>query len=187
MMKHQFLLFFLLGLAPAVMADHATVFSSSAFAAKLHENRQRGQLLVFVPDEPGEEVGKWRISWESGAQVAELLISEPIPLPDFKTKLRIELDAACSPGTSLRSADLRLLDSGGEVCPVNRISGENSGEFTLAWEIARDGTFPVSWGKNLNRRLDQPAGISNFAFILNEPGDLTLSKLRFIPDPPAKQ
>lgn len=151
---------------------------------KLHENKVRKQRLVFVPDKLGSNIGSWRICWENGDKSAELLLPSTIKLPAFKKKLRIEMDLLCSDGFKLRSVDLRLLDAGGEVCAFNSSRTTSaSGAVTAVWEITHDQKVFASWGRNVNKKLDFPISITNFAFSAQHPiGDVTVNSLRIICD-----
>ncbi len=163
----------------------AVEFFSSGNKLRIHEGAKRRQRLVFVPETPGAETGKWRISWENGDKIAELLLGSPIKLPPFEKKLRIEMELECPPGTTLLAADLRLNDSTGEVCVFNsNRANRNTGAITAVWEITPGQKVNASWGKNVNKQLDLPATVANFAFLLQSPrGDVAVSALRFLPDP----
>ncbi len=163
----------------------AVEFFSSENKLRIHEGAKRQQRLVFVPETPGAETGKWRISWENGEKLAELLLGSSIKLPPFEKKLRIEMELECAPGTTLLAADLRLNDSTGEVCMFNsNRANRYTGTITAVWEISPGQKVNASWGKNANKQLDLPATVANFAFLLQKPqGDVTINALRFLPDP----
>lgn len=152
---------------------------------RLHEAAKRSQRLVFIPEAPGSEKGTWRITWESGESIAELLLPQLIKLPTFEKTLRIEMILHCEDGAVLQSLDLRLLDANGEVCMFGskRKTGDD-GMLTAVWELTPESTPAASWGKNVDKKLDLPVGITNFAFRLRPParGDVTINALRIIAD-----
>ena len=171
------------------LADRTERFNSYEAKWFLAQAKQRGHQLTFVPDEPGKETGMWRITWDGGKNIAELLIPNGFKLPDFRQKIRIEMDIECAKGTNLLSADLRLLDSTGEVCALNSRRGNRyTGKITAVWEFTKDQNFKMAWGKNVNHKLDLPAAITNWAFLIQgNKGEITLKELRIFTDPqPAK-
>lgn len=166
-------------------AEKNIQFAASAPGMQLHMGDRRAQILIFVPEVPGAESGKWRIAWNGGEKIAELLLRKPIPIPEFKERLVIEMDILCEPGTFLLSADLRLADAQGEICALNRrVDNKYTGKITAVWEIVKGQEFKMAWGNHVNHRLDLPASITNFAFLVKESkGEITLEELRITADP----
>lgn len=152
---------------------------------RLHEAAKRSQRLVFIPETPGSEKGTWRITWEGGESIAELLLPHPIKLPAFEKTLRIEMILQCEDGAELQSLDLRLLDAKGEVCMfVSSRKANDDGTLAAVWKLTPESTPAASWGKSVDKKLDLPAGITNFAFRLRAParGDVTINALRIAAD-----
>lgn len=176
-----------LALLPLALSAQASAkFSAAGSKLFLANGKDRAQLLTFVPMAPGKDAGSWRITWQGGHRIAELLIPDGgISLPQFTRKLRVELDIMVEKGTNLLSADLRLLDSQGEVCAMNSSrGGVYTGRMTAKWEFAPGQEFKMAWGKNVNHRIDYPACITNLAFqIQGTEGEVTVGELRLFADP----
>lgn len=172
-------------LAPFILfAEKSERFASSESKMFLAQAKQRGHELTFVPEAPGKETGKWRITWNDSTKIAELLIDGGIKLPEFNQKLRIEMDITCAAGTNLLAADLRLLDSKGEVCALNSNRGNRyTGKINAVWEFTKGQDFKMAWGKNVNHKLDLPAEITNWGFLIQgTKGEITLDELRIVTD-----
>lgn len=154
-------------------------FDSCDFKAKLHMADKRKQQLTFVPAEPGAATGAHRITFEGGSNMAELLIP-PLPVPEFKQKLRVELEIICEEGTKLLSADLRLRDAKGEICCASSDRGNRyTGKIKAVWIITAGQDFKMVWGDNCNHKLDLPAAIDNIGFsIQGNTGEITLKNLK---------
>ncbi len=183
-MKKLWLIF--AALTAIVVSVQAADFFSSINKSQLHEFAKRKQRLVFVPEKPGMETGSWRICWENGEKIAELLLTPAIKLPACSKKLRIEMDIECAPGTTLLSADMRVQDAKGEICAFNsNRGGSSTGNITAVWELTPGQKVYASWGRNVDKILNLPGGgIANLAFRLENPvGDITIKTLRIIPDP----
>ncbi len=188
-MKKMFSFFTISVMAISMRAagnDIAAKLFDQSSGFRLHEGKVRKQKLIFIPEIPGADTGSWRIVWEKGEKILELILKHPIKLPPFESKIRIEMEIECSPGATLLAADLRLQDAEGEVCMFNsNRGGRYTGNITAIWEIAATGQkVGVSWGRNINKKLDFPVSITNFAFLLQQPkGDITIKSLRLITDP----
>ena len=125
-MKKMFSFFTISVMAISMRAagnDIAAKLFDQSSGFRLHEGKVRKQKLIFIPEIPGADTGSWRIVWEKGEKILELILKHPIKLPPFESKIRIEMEIECSPGATLLAADLRLQDAEGEVCMFNSNRG----------------------------------------------------------------
>jgi hypothetical protein len=162
-----------------VQGADSPAFDSRDFKTSLHMADKRKQQLIFAPAEPGAVTGTRRIIFDGGSNMAELLI-QSMPVPEFKQKLRVELEILCEEGTTLLSADLRLRDAKGEICCASSDRGNRyTGKIKAVWIITAGQNFKMAWGANCDHKLDLPAAIDNIGFsIQGNTGEITLQNFK---------